>query len=434
MRKPQKVIGSGMVVLLSLVAVAIPSASAQRAFGRSKEAGPVVGARSFGSLFTLVKEVQVRRDTVAVGGIDKLRVGPRGQLLLLDTRLREAFLARADGQIMTRLTVEALVPGVEWCPLAATFAPDGSVVVWSASRHIVLFDSLGNPKTTLDAKQLGEVRDLVVDEDGRIVAYSLFPGRFAVVKIDHQGKVWATGGTFPKEFGNYLLRLEEGGCLALDRDGYVYQTNVCGPQVYKHSKELRVVEVFRRRPAFFEGLAPEADELFADPGKFFDMQRAMRSVTQNIHLFALNDTLFLSQYLVMREGKFALDIWSNRGRYYPSERLRYDRPILAARDNHVYTVVQPLPEASGNLPNPCIIQYRLCFRQEEVPSSRKGRDPSALGDHDHGAIFRSTTSPGGSRRSVRAAPERERPGAGTTALLFEAAREAPSRCGSRRRG
>lgn len=190
-------------------------------------------------------------------------------------------------------------------------------------------------------------------------------GQFALTKIYFDGRELREGGVFPQEYQNYIYRMEESGCIAVDRGGYVYHTNVSGPEIYKYSNDLKLLQTFRRTPAFFTRLPKVADQVFIDPRRFPEVQKVMRKVTQNIHLHAVNDTLFLSQYFVMAEGKFALDIWSTTGRYYSSDKLRYSNIILAAKNNFVYTVLQPEADSQGNLANPVIVEYKLLFRNSD---------------------------------------------------------------------
>jgi len=326
---------------------------------------PVTGAESFEQLFEKRREIVLALGQETIGTIQKMEIGPEGQFLLLDTQLGDAFLVNRSGQLISKLSVETSQPGVRWHPLTACFALDGSILVWCGSKDLLVFDKFGKFKGKFDMQGFRAYRDFTIDAHNHLFAYTVTRNQFALTKIDFDGRELREGGVFPHEYHNYIYRMEEGGCIALDRAGYVYHTNVSGPEIYKYSNDLKLLRTFGRTPPFFAHLPKAADQVFIDPRRFPEVQKVMRTVTQNIHLHAVNDTLFLSQYLVMDEGRFALDIWSTTGRYYSSDKLRYRNVILAAKDNFVYTVFQPEADSQGNLPNPIIVEYKLLFRNAD---------------------------------------------------------------------
>jgi hypothetical protein len=297
-----------------------------------------------------------------VGTIDKMEIGPEGQFLLLDVRLGEAFLVDSTGHLIKRINVEDSLPGFRWHPLTACFSPAGEVLVWSGGTEILLFDRLGGFKRKIETGVLREYRDLAVDPQGHIFAYAVQRNEFAVVKMDPGGRELARGGTFPKEYRNYMYRMEEGGSIVIGGDGLLYQSNICGPEVYKHSADLRLLRTFVRTPPFFTRLPKDDDGIFADPRRFVELRTVLRKVTQTTQVYALDDSLLLVQYLVMAEGRLALDIWSTGGKNYPNDAIRYETPIIAAKGDLIYRAFQPGPDSQGNLPNPFLVEYRLRFQ------------------------------------------------------------------------
>lgn len=111
---------------------------------------PVTGAESFEQLFEKRREIVLALGGEAIGSIQKMRIGPEGQFLLLDTEVGEAFLVDRFGQLINRLSVESSLPGLRWHPLTACFTPNGSMLVWCGSKDLLVFDKFGKFRRKLD--------------------------------------------------------------------------------------------------------------------------------------------------------------------------------------------------------------------------------------------------------------------------------------------
>ena len=131
-----------------------------------------------------------------------------------------------------------------------------------------------------------------------------------------------------------------------------------GPDIYKYNSEIELIDHFKRNPKFFKKLSEESDDIFSNPARLSEMIGLLNDAVMNLNLFVLNDSLFMSQYSIRKEG-FALDLYTTQGIYYSCDKLRYQSKILAAGDGMVYTIFQPEGDENGNVPNPIVIEYSL---------------------------------------------------------------------------
>ena len=144
----------------------------------------------------------------------------------------------------------------------------------------------------------------------------------------------------------------------MDPVGNIYQTHLSHPDIYKYNSDLELIDHFKRNPKYFKKLSEESDDIFKDPARLGEMIGLMNDAVWNTNLFVLNDSLFMSQYLMQKEG-YALDLFTTQGIYYSCDQLRYQSKIMAAGNGMVYTIFQPEGDEDGNVPNPIVIEYSL---------------------------------------------------------------------------
>ncbi len=351
------------LVLIVSVSVALGLCAGKAVAARRAQQEPVTNAAHFEDLFEPQGKIELNLKGERLGSVTCLRLGPRGQILLVDGRFGRAFLADSAGMLIRKLTLEASAPGRRWFALTGAFAPGGSVVLHVGGGDFAVFAPDGRfLRLITSARKVLSFRNFVVLPGGGLLAYALLAHGPKLLQLFPEGRVVKAGGAFPEGYQHFLTRFEEGGCVVVDRGGSVYHTDLVSPEVKKYDPDLRLVAVFHRKPAFFRALPRGKDRLFVDPRRFADAVRAMQKVSQNTHLFCLNDSLLLCQFLVRESPPFALQILSTRGRFHPNDGLRYDRPILEAKANRVY-VVDWSPVEEQETENPVILVYRLRFRE-----------------------------------------------------------------------
>lgn len=323
---------------------------------------PASNVEEFSELFLKQREIHLQLGDNVIGEISKVEISSEGNLLLLDTKFGDVFLINNSGKLIKKLGVEKALPGYSWHPLIGSFAKDGEIIIWGGRDDFLLFDKLGEFNKKFSIKNSSPFRSILFDDNKNILMYSLTSDNLFLTKMDITGKELENQSMLPVNYFNYIYRFEEGGSCQMDTKNKIYVTHLCEPKIYQYSPELKLMKTFHHRPSFFKTLPTGSDQLFKNAMQnFVQIQKVMKSVTQNLNLFAINDTLLLSQYLIGAERKFGLDICSTNGNYFSSDRLRYEHPILGAINNLIYVAQQPEMNQEGELPNPILIEYKVKF-------------------------------------------------------------------------
>lgn len=326
---------------------------------------PVTKATQFSQLFNFQREIQLDFVSEPIANLTRLEIGPENQWLLFDGILGEVFWSANSGQSIKKIDLAASLPGYHWFPTLGKFGSNGEFVLWGGSRDLILFDNQGKFKKKIEFLESSyHFRDFHLT-DNNILGYAVEPylNHFVILKINLEGQVFQRQLRTEPKNKNFLCRFEVGGNLECDPRGNIYLSDLDRPEIWKFSDKLQLLQQFQRVPAFFKDLPDAADLLFQNPASnFFKIQTIVQNITQNIGLFALNDSLFISQYYIEAKKQYALDLWSTSGRYYSQDQLRYVNPILAAKMNCIYQTPPPEMDAKGDLPKPTIQELKLNYR------------------------------------------------------------------------
>ncbi len=321
-------------------------------------------AHRFEDLFEHVRDIELQVELI--GKISQLEVAGNGNLLVVDQMMHKTWLFDSAGTLLKDINVQTDYPGVKWWPTGAWFGENNTILtVVSGARVLFLFDSKGKYLTAINTFFPQQYADFVIDKDGHIYGYATKGSApLTVKKLDPKGSVLRTGGIFPEKYKNFISR-SAGGGLVIDPKGNIYQYNVCGPEIYKLSPELTLIDTFDEKPFYYKQMARDYPGPAGNPAAFMREVAKLRSgVTTTYKIDLLEPWLFIIQYVQPgKEGGLFLNFCDLDGTYLTRNKIVSYRPfIAAARNGVVYLVTPPEPDPDGELLNPKISKYRFVYR------------------------------------------------------------------------
>lgn len=324
--------------------------------------------RDFNQLFAKKREIMLEVGQQPIGEISRLDMSPEQNLLVLDRIGKELFLFTRTGQLIRKVNVENDEPGLKWNPQIAKFGANGSIIVRvDGSHNLFLFDKNGLFQRKIPAIFPFQYLDFVMDVTGSIYGYSLMPpDEFYVKKLNPAGEVIIKGGVFPKKYQNWFGRMTgEGNLLILDKMQNIYQVNECGPEIYKLSSDLTLLDTFDRIPAYYRVMDSDIPDLASNPMTALKQAtRQLNSCTHTHSVYLFNDNLILLQYIDFgTQNGWYLDFCSLGGEYVSDQKIASATPIIAVHHTFVYKVYQSEQMLDGEIPNPVIIEYELIVKK-----------------------------------------------------------------------
>ena len=98
-----------------------------------------------------------------------------GNIYILEYSLSQVLKYDRNGKFIAKIGRSGQGPGeIPGSPAAIALGPSGEIIV-AASSRVVIFDSKGNPRKTLEIGR--NIRDMIVDDRGEIVILSLNKGK-----------------------------------------------------------------------------------------------------------------------------------------------------------------------------------------------------------------------------------------------------------------
>lgn len=324
-------------------------------------------AKSFNEIFTLEKEIHLNLGDELLGEISELRFSKDGDMLITDRRVNEVWLLSPQAKLISKLSAKEANPGIRWSPYLSLFDNRGQAYVINPplSNTLYIFDRQGHyQRKLIYDKIFPGIREATFDNEGHLFLYRASSSHFSICKVDLEmaiadGSTLQTFGIFPEKFRNVIARLDVGGGLIVDANGNIYQSNVCGPEIYKFNPDLKLVSTFSRKPIHYRERTSDIPSKLStgDPSTLFKALAQLSESTDNVALFYLDAGLLVIQYQDTKVKETILDFCDTSGRYYTAGGVVSKHRIFASHGNSLYSVYQPDIDKEGNLPNPVILKY-----------------------------------------------------------------------------
>ena len=317
-------------------------------------------AHSFDDIFAFNRQIKFKTEEL-VGEISQVEANSKGDFLIFDRPSKNILLFDNDGKLIKILGIEKSYPGIKWDPLGAWFSQDNKILIQiRKTQNLFLFDSSGEFLQSIPSYFPPEYKDFVMSREGAIYGYAIHAATPALKKLDLTGEVIAEGGVFEEPFIEFIQR-SSGGGIEIDGKGNIFQINSSGPELYKHSSNLKNTVTIKRKPGHYKQINTQIPKYAKNPAGFINsMNKILYSSTLSYSIHLYKGTFLIIQYVRpgIKNGIY-LDICDLEGTYYTNRTINYGVSINAVYNNFVYKKFQPGKNANGELPNPVLREYKL---------------------------------------------------------------------------
>lgn len=309
-------------------------------------------------LFSLVRRIQLSSD-VLVGQISNLDVDENGNLLVTDYIGRSVLLYGFDGRLKKKLSADSCNPGFHFAPLKAKFSSKSWIVMTNSAPWGFRFKRNGECFAPMDKTFIAPM-DFCFDRKENIYGYFIGGTGGYLSRMDSTGKEILRYRSFPNQFKNLLSRMEGGG-IVCDDSGFIYVALPTGPEVYKYSPRGELMAKFGVIPSYYNRIEQDISSSTNPQTVLADFRRVTmgKNTTLSIHLIE-KDKIVL-QYLLAKT--IGIEVYDVNGKRLLRSVVQFDMPFVTFKNGYGYRVIEPEPDAHGNLANPQIEVFKYIGAQ-----------------------------------------------------------------------
>lgn len=292
-------------------------------------------------------------NTVIIGSVDKLAIGPDGEFLVTDYAARQVMLFDSSGALLARLDPAECHPGFTMSPIDAFFT-SARIFLVNSGPWGFLFDQRGQcmvpPHDSFRAMPL-------LSWDGKNIIYG-YSGRDQITIMDAHGRSIRSvslPGSAKARFPEIEQRVLGGGLVA--NSASLFFARVSDYRIIKIDVERTGLQSFGRQPRQYTSIQSDLPSAVSDR-LFESIRRLMADRTITTSLLALSEDLLMIQFKHGLQGR-GYQIWTTRGDLIAEhhDSIKDHRFFDQLHNGSAYRVVQPEPTDSGVLPNPVIQVY-----------------------------------------------------------------------------
>lgn len=311
---------------------------------------------------TLSDPDAVHPDSLLIGWIWSMDVGPEGQMLIVDFKGQETLLFDPDGNLTAVLDPTLCHPGFLALPVVAKFVGDQSIFVSNGGSPMgYRFTPAGDCLGSVDPEYqvITQGRDLDVGSRGSLFGVYEFPDRQVIRQMDSSGKTLREIALPPSDFPNATNRIDMGG-LVVD-DAHMFYAGVAEPHILKLTLDGDVAARISERSSWFRDVSRDLSDvrLSAIGQSGNPLGEFHGSYTLVQELFELTDKAIMVEYQNSGRGS-GYQVFAKDG-VLVAEELGIGLTFNFVKAGRAYRVVQPEQDDSGETPNPRIDVYQFVF-------------------------------------------------------------------------
>ena len=301
----------------------------------------------------------VHPDSLLIGSIWSMDVGPDGRLLVVDFRGQETLLFDPDGNLTAVLDPTLCHPGFWSVPVVARFVGDQSIFVSNGGspwgyRFKPEGDCLGS--VDLEYQLITQGPFLDIGPHGSLFGVYTYPDRQIVRQMDSSGKTLREIELQPSDFQNATNRIGMGG-LVVD-DAHMFYAGAAEPHILKLTPDGAVAATISQRSSWFRDVTEDLRELSSGIGQFGNpIGEFWGNNTLTQDLFELTDEVIMVQYRNSGRG-WGYQVFT-KGGVLVAEELGVELVFDFAKHGLAYLVVQPEQDNAGEIPNPHLDVYQF---------------------------------------------------------------------------
>ncbi|MBS3945662.1 MAG: hypothetical protein KGZ42_09215 [Melioribacter sp.] len=309
---------------------------------------------NFTTVFKKVMEIQLSNE-VPIGSVGSFDCNEHS-ILITDAVSKKVILYNYDGKFVKLLNPEECTPGFLLNPIYATFSRNENIYVINEFNTGYIFDPEGLCIGPMHSSFIRVPHICFLNSD-EIVAYSNLGDGNYLKLMNKFGKEIEKFGDIPQTFKNIIERFRGGG-LVSDKYGYIYRVDVLSPTIYQY-KNKKIIKRIEKYPSNFKNIFKD----IINPQNPADLIKQYKNISENnsivTNLYIANEKLLLIQYY--HNKKYSVQLISTDGNQFLSKPIDVDSPFIFAKKGRAFKIYQPIPDISGNLPNPKVIVYEINF-------------------------------------------------------------------------